>query len=72
MAIYIDNLATGTRYTDAVIQAQFQRTREELSRKPVLGESLVKRATLFVSHIDRYRKEQRAEPEAILKELLAP
>ncbi|WP_414478765.1 hypothetical protein [Pseudomonas aeruginosa] len=25
MAIYIDNLATGTRYTDAVIQAQFQR-----------------------------------------------
>lgn len=72
VAIYIDNLATGTRYTDAVIQAQFQRTREELSRKPVLGESLVKRATLFVSHIDRYRKEQRAEPEAILKELLAP
>ncbi|MNQ70836.1 Formylglycine-generating sulfatase enzyme [compost metagenome] len=72
VAIYIDNLATGTRYTDAVIQAQFQRTREELNRKPVLGESLVKRATLFVSHIDRYRKEQRAEPEAILKELLAP
>lgn len=72
VAIYIDNLATGTRYTDAVIQAQFQRTREELSRKPVLGESLVKRATLFVRHIDRYRKEQRAEPEAILKELLAP
>jgi formylglycine-generating enzyme required for sulfatase activity len=72
VAIYIDNLATGTRYTDAVIQAQFQRTREELNRKPVLGESLVKRATLFVGHIDRYRKEQRAEPEAILKELLAP
>lgn len=72
VAIYIDNLATGTRYTDAVIQAQFQRTREELNRKPVLGESLVKRATLFVSHIDRYRKEQRAEPEAILKELLGP
>lgn len=72
VAIYIDNLAAGTRYTDAVIQAQFQRTREELNRKPVLGESLVKRATLFVGHIDRYRKEQRAEPEAILKELLAP
>ncbi|MFC5699286.1 formylglycine-generating enzyme family protein [Pseudomonas sp. GCM10022186] len=72
VAIYIDNLATGTRYTDAVIQAQFQRTREELGRKPVLGDSLVKRATLFVRHVDRYRKEQRAEPAAILKELLAP
>lgn len=37
LAIYIDNLANGTRYTDAVIQAQFQRTREELNHKPVLG-----------------------------------
>jgi len=72
VAIYIDNLATGTRYTDAVIQAQFQRTREELNRKPVLGESLVKRATLFVRHVGEYRQQRRAEPEAILKELLAP
>lgn len=30
VAIYIDELATGTRYTDAVIQAQFQRIKEEL------------------------------------------
>lgn len=37
LAIYIDNLATGTRYTDAVIQAQFQRIQEELNRNPVLG-----------------------------------
>jgi len=72
VAIYIDNLATGTRYTDAVIQAQFQRTREELNRKPVLGGSLVKRATLFVRHVGEYRQRHRAEPEAILKELLAP
>ncbi|MEG6529040.1 hypothetical protein V2P75_25920, partial [Bordetella bronchiseptica] len=41
LAIYIDNLATGTRYTDAVIQAQFQRIQEELNRNPVLGKSLV-------------------------------
>lgn len=71
VAIYIDNLATGTRYTDAVIQAQFQRIKEELNRKPVIGKSLVTRATLFVRHVSQYRQQQRAEPEAVLKELLA-
>ncbi|MGH8412631.1 MAG: type VI secretion protein, partial [Pseudomonas sp.] len=71
VAIYIDNLATGTRYTDAVIQAQFQRIKEELDRKPVLGKSLVTRATLFVRHVGNYRKQQRADPATILKELLA-
>lgn len=71
VAIYIDNLATGTRYTDAVIQAQFQRIKEELSRKPIIGKSLVARATLFVKHVGNYRQQQRADPETILKELLA-
>ena len=71
VAIYIDNLATGTRYTDAVIQAQFQRVKEELNRKPVLGKSLVARATLFVRHVSSYRQQKRADPQAILKELLA-
>ena len=71
MAIYIDNLATGTRYTDAVIQAQFQRIKEELNRKPVLGKSLVTRATLFVRHVGNYRQQRRADPATILKELLA-
>lgn len=71
VAIYIDNLATGTRYTDAVIQAQFQRIKEELERKPVLGKSLVARATLFVRHVGDYRQQKRADPAAILKELLA-
>ena len=71
VAIYIDNLATGTRYTDAVIQAQFQRIKEELDRKPVLGKSMVTRATLFVRHVGNYRKQQRADPATILKELLA-
>jgi formylglycine-generating enzyme required for sulfatase activity len=71
VAIYIDNLATGTRYTDAVIQAQFQRIKEELERKPVLGKSLVTRATLFVRHVGEYRQQRRADPAAILKELLA-
>ncbi|AOS40413.1 type VI secretion protein [Pseudomonas brassicacearum] len=71
VAIYIDNLATGTRYTDAVIQAQFQRIKEELERKPVLGKSLVARATLFVRHVGDYRQQKRADPTAILKELLA-
>ena len=71
VAIYIDNLATGTRYTDAVIQAQFQRIKEELERKPILGKSLVTRATLFVRHVGDYRQQRRADPAAILKELLA-
>ncbi|AQT12870.1 type VI secretion posttranslational regulatory protein TagR [Pseudomonas protegens] len=71
VAIYIDNLATGTRYTDAVIQAQFQRIKEELNRKPVLGKSLVTRATLFVRHVGNYRQQRRADPATILKELLA-
>ncbi|WP_434561615.1 formylglycine-generating enzyme family protein [Pseudomonas sp. R1-6] len=71
VAIYIDNLATGTRYTDAVIQAQFQRIKEELERKPVLGKSLVARATLFVRHVGDYRQQKRADPAAILKQLLA-
>ncbi|MEG5264140.1 SUMF1/EgtB/PvdO family nonheme iron enzyme [Pseudomonas sp. JDS28PS106] len=70
VAIYIDNLATGTRYTDAVIQAQFQRVKEELSRKPIIGKSLVTRATLFVSHVSDYRKNKRADPETIVKQLL--
>lgn len=72
VAIYIDNLATGTRYSDAVIQAQFQRTREELNRNPVLGKSLVKRATLFVRHVGEYREHRKAAPAVILKELLGP
>lgn len=72
VSIYIDNLATGTRYSDAVIQAQFQRTRQELERQPVLGKSLVKRATLFVRHVDEYRLQRKADPAAIRKELLAP
>lgn len=71
VAIYIDNLASGTRYTDAVIQAQFQRVKEELNRKPVLGQSLVSRATLFVRHVGEYRQNRRADPATILKELLA-
>jgi len=71
VAIYIDNLASGTRYTDAVIQAQFQRVKEELNRKPVLGNSLVTRATLFVRHVGEYRQNRRADPATILKELLA-
>jgi formylglycine-generating enzyme required for sulfatase activity len=70
VAIYIDNLATGTRYTDAVIQAQFQRVKEELSRKPIIGKSLVTRATLFVSHVSDYRMHKRADPETIVKQLL--
>lgn len=72
VSIYIDNLATGTRYSDAVIQAQFQRTREELNRQPVLGRSLVKRATLFVQHVGEYRLQRKADPAVILRELLAP
>jgi formylglycine-generating enzyme required for sulfatase activity len=71
VAIYIDNLATGTRYTDPVIQAQLQRVKAELDRKPVLGKSLVARATLFVRHVGNYRQHKRAEPQMILKELLA-
>lgn len=71
VAIYIDNLASGTRYTEAVIQAQFQRVKEELNRKPVLGNSLVSRATLFVRHVGEYRQNRRADPATILKELLA-
>lgn len=70
LAIYIDNLATGTRYTDAVIQAQLQRVKEELSHRPVLGKSLIARATLFVRHVGSYRQRKRADPQAILKELL--
>lgn len=71
VAIYIDNLASGTRYTDAVIQAQFQRVKTELERNPVLGKSLTARATLFVKHVGEYRQNRRADPAAILKELLA-
>ncbi|MCD5995979.1 SUMF1/EgtB/PvdO family nonheme iron enzyme [Pseudomonas sp. CDFA 602] len=71
VAIYIDNLATGTRYTDAVIQAQFQRIKEELIRKPIIGKSLVARATLFVRHVGEYRQQKRADPETIVKQLLA-
>jgi formylglycine-generating enzyme required for sulfatase activity len=72
LTIYIDNLATGTRYTDSVIQTQFQRTKGELDRKPVLGKSLVARATLFVRHVGEFRQQRRADPETILKELLTP
>jgi len=71
VAIYIDNLATGTRYTDTVIQAQLLRVKEELNHKPVLGKSLVARASLFVRHVGNYRQQNRADPQVILKELLA-
>lgn len=71
LAIYIDNLATGTRYTDEVIQAQFQRIKEELNKKPVIGKSLVNRATTFVRHIGLYRTQRRADPDKVLADLLA-
>lgn len=71
LEIYIDNLVAGTGYTDAVVQQQFQRITEELNRKPVLGESLVARATVFVRHVGQYRKDKRADSAVILKELLA-
>jgi len=71
VAIYIDNLASGTRYTDAVIQAQYQKVIEEMNRKPVLGKSLASRATVFVAHVGEYRQQQRADPARILKEVLA-
>ena len=70
VAIYIDNMASGTRYTNDVIEVQFQRIKEELARKPVIGNSLVNRATLFVSHVAQYRRQQRADPAEILKQLL--
>ena len=70
VAIYIDNMASGTRYTNTVIQVQFQRIKEELARKPVIGNSLVNRATLFVNHVALYRAQQRANPAEILKQLL--
>jgi formylglycine-generating enzyme required for sulfatase activity len=70
VAIYIDNMASGTRYTNDVIEVQFQRIKEELARKPVIGNSLVSRATLFVSHVAQYRRQQRADPAEILKQLL--
>ncbi|MCY1456781.1 hypothetical protein D9M71_740230 [compost metagenome] len=54
-----------------MIQAQFQRVKEELNRKPVLGKSLLSRATLFVRHVGDYRQQRRADPATILKELLA-
>ena len=60
------------RWRSSVIQAQLQRTREELNRNPVLGKSLVKRATLFVQHIGEYRQQRKAAPAVILKELLGP
>lgn len=70
VAIYIDNMASGTRYTNDVIEVQFQRIKEELARKSVIGNSLVSRATLFVSHVAQYRRQQRADPAEILKQLL--
>ncbi|WP_156458574.1 SUMF1/EgtB/PvdO family nonheme iron enzyme [Ectopseudomonas composti] len=70
VAIYIDNMASGTRYTNDVIEVQFQRIKEELARKPVIGNSLVSRATLFVSHVAQYRRQQRADSAEILKQLL--
>jgi formylglycine-generating enzyme required for sulfatase activity len=69
--IYIDNLSTGTRYTDAVIQAQLQQVKQALSRKPVLGNSLMARATLFVRHVGEYRQNKRADPTTTLKQVLA-
>ena len=53
------------------IRDRFQRIKEELDRKPVLGKSLLSRATLFVRHVGDYRQQRRADPATILKELLA-
>jgi hypothetical protein len=47
------------------------RVKEELNHKPVLGKSLVARASLFVRHVGNYRQQNRADPQVILKELLA-
>lgn len=69
--IYIDNLSTGARHTDAVMQAQLQRVREALNRKPVLGKSLMARAALFVRHVGEYRQKKRADPTSTLKQVLA-
>jgi hypothetical protein len=67
LAIYIDNLAMGARYTDSLIQTQLQRVEEELSHNP----TLVNRAAVFVRHVGTYRQQKRVDPQTILKELLA-
>jgi serine/threonine-protein kinase PpkA len=67
LAIYIDNLAMGARYTDSVIQTQLQRVEEELGHNP----TLVSRAAVFVRHVETYRQQKRVDPQTILKELLA-
>jgi hypothetical protein len=67
LAIYIDNLAMGARYTDSVIQTQLQRVEEELGHNP----TLVSRAAVFVRHVGTYRQQKRVDPQTILKELLA-
>lgn len=56
LAIYVDNLAVDTRYTNAVVQAQFQRIQEEPNRNLALGKSLIKHTTLFVKHVGSYRQ----------------
>lgn len=70
LSIYLDNAATGARYADDMFRQQFQRVQDELARKPVIGQSLLARATLFMKHVEQYRQARRLEPEPVLNELL--
>ncbi|MBI2379799.1 MAG: SUMF1/EgtB/PvdO family nonheme iron enzyme [Gammaproteobacteria bacterium] len=69
LGIYLDNIATATRYTDEVIQTEFQRVRQSLERKPVVGASLVNRATVFLRHVGEYRKLRKLDSARVLKDL---
>ncbi|TCO83697.1 sulfatase-modifying factor enzyme 1 [Plasticicumulans lactativorans] len=72
LTIYLDNVATGTRYATDVFNEEYQRVQQSLALKPVIGRSLLARAALFTRHVDEYRRVGRLDPERTLGDVLAP
>lgn len=70
VAIYMDNIRTGTNYPPSVLAEQLERVKVDFSKNEVLSSYMVKRAELFMEHVEAFRKSQVMDPEKLLKEIL--
>jgi len=72
LGIYVDNIASCVDYPDPVVQEQASRVREDLGRKEVLGRILMRRTDLFINHVEKYRKERKADSDKVLNDIVNP
>ncbi len=70
LTIYLDNVASCINYPDSVVQEQADRVRNELEGKEVIGNTLLRRANLFLNHVQQHRKKLRSDKDQVLHDII--